>query len=93
MADHLNKETRVPNAPGKEDAPVKAPEAPKPDEGTFKVAELRNDGAVIEMDDGRMFVAAIADGVELRKRNTVSLKFAERDKDGVPVDATVTKVL
>ena len=60
----------------------------------FKIAERREDGTVIaQMEDGRMFPVAVAEGVELRKGSKVGLKFAESDKDGVPVDATVTKVL
>jgi len=66
--------------------------APAPE---YKIAEVREDGtAIIEMEDGRMFAAAgVAEGLELRKRAKVTLKHVETDKDGVPVDATVTKVL
>jgi len=70
-------------------AAEKGSDAPKPKD--FKVAEVREDGLVIvEMPDGRMFPVAVADGVEVKKRNAVKLKFTEVDKDGVPVDATLT---
>lgn len=61
----------------------------------YKIAEVRKDGtAIIELEDGRMFAAAgVAEGVELRKHSKVALKFAEHGADGVPQDATITKVL
>lgn len=69
-----------------------APEKEK-DKVEYKIAELRDDGtAVVELPDGRVFVAEVKEGVELRKHAKVSLT-NDGERDGVPTKAVITKVL
>lgn len=65
---------------------------PKPE---YKVAEVREDGvAVLELGDGRMFPATVPADVEgVKKKATVTLADGDLDKEGVPVEAVITKVL
>lgn len=88
MVDHLKETTRVP-----QDGPTKVdPASPTAEPGEFKIVELRDGVAIVEMEDGRMFPAGIAEGLELKRRDKVTLKIEETNKDGVPVGATITKV-
>lgn len=59
----------------------------------FKLAERREDGkAVLEMEDGRMFVADVKDGLDgLRKGGTVVISAASYTEDGVPEGANVIR--
>lgn len=65
----------------------------KPKDDTFKLAEIRRDGtAVVKMEDGRMFLAKVKEGLAVRKNAAVILDTKDLDKDGVPVDATIVKL-
>jgi hypothetical protein len=71
--------------------PVKTVEktqsAPAPAE--YKVAENREDGTVVlELTDGRMFVANVSEGGEKpRKGSSVAVNHGGLDAEGVPVNA------
>jgi hypothetical protein len=61
----------------------------------FKVAEIREDGTVIlELGDGRMFPATVAEGVEgVHKRGTVLVKADGLNDDKTPIGPVITKVV
>ncbi len=102
MVDHLNEETRVPNAPGKETPDVKKTDPGKADAltnddpdalpATFKVVEVRDGLAILDLGDGRMFPAEVGKVEDVKKHATVTIKNESINKDGVPVGATVFKV-
>lgn len=60
----------------------------------FKLAEPRADGTlVLQTEDGRMFVAKLAEGVEpdVIKSSTITIAH-EGIEDGVPTNPVVTKI-
>lgn len=74
------------NATPKSDAKASAPE--------LTIAEIRADGtAILELPDGRMFPASVKEGLAVRKGAKVSITSEGEGKDGVPIEATVTRVL
>lgn len=93
MVDHVNDKTRVPQD-GPEEVAKPKPKTETVDAPTteFKVAELRDGIAILEMEDGRVFPAEIKEGLELKKHAHVTVKYDEANKDDVPIGATVVKV-
>lgn len=60
----------------------------------FKVAEIREDGtAIVELEDNRMVVARVKEGVEVKKGQTVTITSDGEDKGGAPTNVVVTKVV
>lgn len=88
MVDNVNEKTRVPQDAPKEVKPAEV-EGGKPEAGEYKIAELRDDFAIVEAEDGRMFPAQLKTGLNIRKGTKVELQFDDLDKDGIPKDATV----
>lgn len=78
--------------PGKPEALTTAGKSPPAE---FKVAEIREDGtAVLELGDGRMFLATVAEGLEgVRKRGTVLIKADGVGDDDVPINPVITKIV
>jgi len=97
MVDNANEKTLVPSDgpdPAKP-AALTTDNKDKPSPAQFKVAEVRDDGdVVLELGDGRVFLATVKDGVEgVKKHATVTVKVEELDKHDVPVGAVIQKVV
>jgi hypothetical protein len=74
------------------DAPTPTTSAPKA-QTEFKVTDVSENTAFLELDDGRHIQATIKDGVEGVKRGArVTITSDGLDKEGAPKDAVVTKV-
>jgi hypothetical protein len=61
----------------------------------YRIVELRAEEAVLELDDSRVFVARLGDGVDregLRKGMIATITSDGMDKSDAPKDAVVTKV-
>lgn len=92
MADTLTPRTST-ERPVREITPASDTSASK-NITELKVAEKREDGTVVlELEDGRMLVATLKDGVEgIRKGSTVNITADSFLEDGTPENPVVVKV-
>lgn len=76
------------------DAPAPTPTTSVPKAQTeFKVTDVADGTAFLELEDGRHIAATIKDGVDGVKRGAhVAITSDGLDKEGAPKDAVVTKV-
>lgn len=68
--------------------------APKAD-GDYRIADIRADDAVLEMEDGRVFVATFGDNVdrgEARRGMRAVITADGFDSSDAPKDARITRV-
>ena len=79
--------------PVRENTPRSDAPAAKPNT-EFKIAERREDGTVVlQLDEGRMVVAQVKEGVEgIRKGSTVNITADSFLEDGTPENPTVVRV-
>ena len=59
----------------------------------YKVADVLSETqATLHLDDGRVISAVIPEKLEVKRGDTVLIKFETEDKGGAPADAEITKV-
>ncbi len=75
------------------DAPTPAAPAPK-GQSDFRVTDVHEDTAFLELDDGRHIAVKIKEGLEGIKRGThVAIASDGLNKDGTPKDAVAVRII